>query len=162
MKQRLEAWGDTKIIQIASVVAINESGQILLLQRHSQDLGGGMWGTPGGRLENNELALSAALRELYEETGIAIHEAEQLGRHEVRMPHGTVHMTTFKVLIPDETTITIDPDEHHAHKWFNIDDLMDEQGLLWGAPTTLRDFGLMNDFDTDHTLNDGTQVLLLV
>jgi hypothetical protein len=47
MKERLQAWGDTKVILIVGVFAFNEHGELLLLQRHSEDLGGGQWGTPG-------------------------------------------------------------------------------------------------------------------
>lgn len=43
MKERLKAWGDTKIIPIVGCFAFNEAGELLLLQRHSDDLGGGQW-----------------------------------------------------------------------------------------------------------------------
>lgn len=56
MKQRLQAWGDSKIIPIVSCLILNDSGQLLLLKRHAANLGGGKWGPPGGRLEVDESA----------------------------------------------------------------------------------------------------------
>jgi 8-oxo-dGTP diphosphatase len=161
MKERLQAWGNTRIIHIASLFAFNEDGELLLLQRHSEDLGGGQWGTPGGRLDKGEDAETAVLREIDEETGIKAIKVKRLGIHEIRMPHGAVHMTSFTATIPRNTPITIDPAEHHAHAWFSVEGLLDEDNILWGIPSVLRDFGLFGDFDTDPTLADGSSVKLL-
>jgi 8-oxo-dGTP diphosphatase len=79
MKDRLQAWGDTKIIPIVGVFAFNEDGELFLLQRHSKDLGGGQWGTPGGRIDPGENADAAMKRELYEETRIQGVKLDVLG-----------------------------------------------------------------------------------
>lgn len=157
---RLKAWGNTRIIPIACVFVFNEAGELLLLQRHSEDLGGGKWGAPGGRLNADEDAFTAAVRELREETGIEAPEISLLGSHEVRMPHGTVRMTSFKTTVPDSTDIMIDPDEHHTYSWLELARLADHPGLLWGTPTILRDFELLK-VEADPTLTDGSEVLLL-
>ena len=49
MKQRLQVWGDSKIIKIVGAFVFNEDGEVLLLQRHTDDLGGGQWGTLCGK-----------------------------------------------------------------------------------------------------------------
>jgi 8-oxo-dGTP pyrophosphatase MutT (NUDIX family) len=54
VKERLQAWGDTKIVSIVGLFAFNENGELLLLQRHAEDLGCGQWGTPGGRIDPGE------------------------------------------------------------------------------------------------------------
>ncbi|MEK7153511.1 MAG: NUDIX hydrolase, partial [Patescibacteria group bacterium] len=149
------------IIRIASCFMFNESDELLLLQRHSEDLGGGLWGTPGGRLEEKEDAKKAVLREIYEETGLQLEDVAELGAHEVRMPHGVVNMTSFKARVPNTVAIRIDPEEHHAHAWFRLDGLLDEAGILWGIPTILHDFGLFPEFAEDPTLSDGSQAILL-
>lgn len=161
MKERLQAWGDTKIIPIAGLFAFNEEGELLLLQRHSEDLGGGQWGTPGGRLEGGENAETAVLREVGEETGIKSIQVKCLGAHLISMPHGAVRMTSFTATIPCNTPITIDAMEHHAYAWFRREGLLDEDNLLWGIPSILRDFGLLDDFAEDPTLADGSSVRLL-
>lgn len=43
MKQRLQAWGDSKVIEIVGAFVFNDEGEVLLLQRHAEDLGGGLW-----------------------------------------------------------------------------------------------------------------------
>jgi 8-oxo-dGTP pyrophosphatase MutT (NUDIX family) len=161
MKQRLQAWGDTKIISIVGAFVFNETGELLLLQRHSDDLGGGQWGTPGGRVEESEDADKAMRREFFEETGIKDVELMSLGTHKISMPHGTVSMTSYRVALPKLTEIIIDPEEHHAYAWFSLAGLLDEDNILWGVPSILRDFGLFGEFDKDPTLSDGSSVELL-
>jgi 8-oxo-dGTP pyrophosphatase MutT (NUDIX family) len=161
MKQRLEAWGDAQIIQIATCLILNEAGELLLLQRHSEDLGGGQWGTPGGRIENDENARMAALREVYEETGLQLNEMTELGIHEITMPHGAVRMTSFKAHVLRQVKVILDLEEHHAHAWFDPDELLEKENILWGVPTVLRDFGILKPFDEDPTLSDGSRVTLL-
>jgi len=39
MKHRLKAWGDSKIINIVGAFVFNDAGELLLLQRHTEDLG---------------------------------------------------------------------------------------------------------------------------
>jgi hypothetical protein len=39
--------------------------------------------------------------------------------------------------------------------------LLDEERILWGIPSVLRDFGLLRDFASDPTLHDGSSVELL-
>jgi 8-oxo-dGTP pyrophosphatase MutT (NUDIX family) len=161
MKDRLQAWGDTKIIPIVGVFAFNEDGELFLLQRHSKDLGGGQWGTPGGRIDPGEDAGAAMKRELYEETGIQGVKLDVLGSHLIHMPHGTVHMTSYLATLPKETDIILDPEEHHAYAWFSLKRLLDEDTILWGIPSMLKDFGLLEEFGSDPTLADGSSVELL-
>jgi mutator protein MutT len=141
MKERLKAWGDTKVIAIVGAFAFNEYGELLLLQRHSEDLGGGQWGTPGGRIDDGESAKDAMVREFYEETGIKERGFDLLGVHEIRMPHGTVKMTSYKTNVSKNVQIVLDPNEHHAFAWFNLKSLLDEDNILWGILSRTPFFG---------------------
>lgn len=76
------------------------------------------------------------------------------------MPHGTVHMTSFKTLVPSDTDVTIGPAEHHALTWLEPPKLLSHPGLLWGTPTILKDFGLLK-LELDPTLADGSKAILL-
>ncbi len=149
------------VIPIVGLFAFNEHGELLLLQRHSEDLGGGQWGTPGGRIDPGEEAYAAIQREVYEETAIEDLKLTMLGSHLIHMPHGTVHMTSYTANISSDTNILLDPDEHHAYAWFKLEGLLEEDNILWGIPTILRDFGLFSDFDNDPTLADGSSLELL-
>lgn len=61
---------------VAAVGVVCLRGDEVLLVRRGQPPLRGAWSLPGGRIEWGETARSAALRELYEETGV---EAEILG-----------------------------------------------------------------------------------
>jgi 8-oxo-dGTP diphosphatase len=161
MKTRLQAWGSSKVIAIACCAILNERGEVLLLQRHSDDLGGGLWCLPGGRMDAGEQPYETALREVQEETGLTLGDIRLLGEHEVRMPHGAVHMTSFRAHVSDDAAIVLDPEEHEAYKWLAPSLMAKHPAILWGVPTVLRDFDLVVELPTDPTLSDGSSVLLL-
>ena len=51
-----------------SCAIIENEGKFFIQQRQDDDVWGGLWEFPGGRLKNGESAAAAAKRELYEET----------------------------------------------------------------------------------------------
>lgn len=61
---------------VVQVMTINQKGQILLTQRVPEKTSGGKWECSGGCAVSGETARSAAVRELYEETGITAREDE--------------------------------------------------------------------------------------
>ncbi len=63
----------------AAVVALNEQGEILLLQEYRHPLGEVIYQLPGGLVDAGETPLSTAQRELLEETGYEAKEWERLG-----------------------------------------------------------------------------------
>ena len=70
----------------ASVVVVNEAGEILLLQRADT----GHWSVPAGVVDPGEQPADAAVRETYEETGILIEVDRVAGvaLHPVSYPNG--------------------------------------------------------------------------
>ncbi len=151
---------DKQPLPVASCLLFDESGHILLLKRQAAKQGGGLWAVPGGKIEPAEDAATTMRREVFEESGLQLDNADFLGVHELRMPHGVVHMTTFKATTPS-TVVAIKPDEHSAFGWFAPQQLLTTPRIIWGLPSTLRDFGLMPDFGADPTLRDGSQIILL-
>lgn len=136
-------------------------GRLLLLQRHRDDWGGGLWATPAGGLEAGESPHQAILREVHEETGIRLPSAEPLGVHLITMPHGSVRMQSFRAALDRPVRIRLSPEEHEAHDWFELRALLDQPNIIWATPTILRDFKLLPDFDIDPTLADGSTAVLL-
>jgi 8-oxo-dGTP pyrophosphatase MutT (NUDIX family) len=148
-------------LQISCCLIFDNQGRVLLLQRHSDDLGGGMWGLPGGKQDEGEDSLTAAKREVNEETGLKTSEVTYLGLHEIRMPHRVVHMKSYKTMVSGTELISLNPDEHGAYKWLDIPSLLVADDIMWGIPTTLVDFGILDTLLVDSTLADGSQAILL-
>jgi 8-oxo-dGTP pyrophosphatase MutT (NUDIX family) len=148
-------------LNIVCCLVFDKQDRILLLQRHSQDLGGGLWGQPGGRQEPNEKPEVTAIREVQEETGLNLREVKYLGKHELQMPHGVAHMKTFQAQVKGDEKIIIDKEEHENYRWFPLVNLLKSKDIIWGLPTSLMDFGLIKPFEIDRTLADGSQAILL-
>ena len=81
----------------ASVIVINENGELLLQKRRDN----GLWGYHGGSVELDEVVEEAAARELYEETGLTAHGLELFGVFPVRRCIMYIRTATrFQMLIP--------------------------------------------------------------
>lgn len=61
---------------VVQVMTINSKGNILLTQRVPQKTSGGKWECSGGCAVSGETSKEAAVRELFEETGIRADESE--------------------------------------------------------------------------------------
>ena len=57
---------------VVQIMTVNNNGEILLTQRVPQKTSGGKWECSGGCAISGETSLTAAARELYEETGIRV------------------------------------------------------------------------------------------
>lgn len=75
MYSKHTADANTRIRVGVGVFVRNSSGQILLEKRSDN----GMWGLPGGNLEPGESIADAAVREVREETGLAIRLSRLIG-----------------------------------------------------------------------------------
>ena len=65
-----------KTVTISAVALINENHEILLTQRPEGKSLAGMWEFPGGKIEPEETADRAAVREMEEELGVRIAEED--------------------------------------------------------------------------------------
>lgn len=62
--------GGDELLQVPSVsIALRDAGGRVLLARHSE---GGVWLLPGGAIEPAETPADAAVREMFEETGLLV------------------------------------------------------------------------------------------
>ena len=84
-------------IHAAIVVVYNDEGEVLLLQRHDEDreFPGGGWCFPGGKLNEGEKPLEAAVREVLEETGLEVKCFATLGVRESISPRGRLFEITI-------------------------------------------------------------------
>jgi len=79
-------------IEIAVAALLRRNGsnvEVLIARRHAAAVRGDLWEFPGGKCDDGESAAHAAVRELLEETGIAVDVADALvlGRVEQHDPH---------------------------------------------------------------------------
>jgi 8-oxo-dGTP pyrophosphatase MutT (NUDIX family) len=71
-----------RLIAAGLLVLARDTGRVLMIQRAKEDdadNAGGKWELPGGRLDDGEMPLDAALREWKEETGLELPEGKVQG-----------------------------------------------------------------------------------
>lgn len=146
---------------IVSCFVFDHDGNLLLLKRHRDDWGGGLWATPAGAIDPGETPESAVLREVLEETGLMLESAEYLGMHDLTMPHASARMRSFKATVRHPAPVVLRADEHEEYRWFPLATLLEHPDIIWATPTILRDFDLLPDFELDPTLADGSTAIRL-
>jgi 8-oxo-dGTP diphosphatase len=104
---------------IALVAAFNNSKEILLLKRPDGIHCGGLWSFPGGRVEEGETPLNAAVRELKEETGLSGTLWRHLGKGSHAYPDRRLHFLFFICHCPDISGLS----SESAHAWSRVDEL---------------------------------------
>lgn len=116
-----------------SACYLEKEGKLLLLQRAANKLEAGKWGVPAGKLEKNELPIDAAVRELFEETGISIGSSQiySLASLYIRKPEMSYIYHLFKVRI-DHLPIVCLSSEHQSYAWASFDELIN-MPLMAGA-----------------------------
>ena len=107
-----------------AISAIIKSNQILLIKRLRGDYIG-LWGLPGGKIEENEHLSEAAVREVFEEAGIKSDFKNYLGvvsEHLIEkgriIKHFLLHICELE---PKTTDILNDSEGRLA--WFDLNDL---------------------------------------
>lgn len=85
------------MIKVAVGVVFDDKQRILITQRAEHISHGGFWEFPGGKLEADELAEAALVREIKEEVGVDVLEYRFLG--DLNHDYGTraVHLFVFAV-----------------------------------------------------------------
>lgn len=107
-------------LHVMAGVLRDGSGRVLLAQRPAGDALAGLWEFPGGKREPGEDRLAALARELDEEIGIGIEDAEPLIRVPWRDPGKAVLLDAWSVARWRGTPVGR---EGQALRWVAIDDL---------------------------------------
>ncbi|MDD2181426.1 MAG: NUDIX hydrolase [Bacilli bacterium] len=116
----------------ASVFVINPENKKILLVHHKKF---NKWVQPGGHIEDNETPEEAALREVYEETGVKVKLLGRrfpreddfirpLGIQNNRNNSGDIHIDIIYAAIPiNNVDIIINIEENHDARWFSREEL---------------------------------------
>lgn len=108
------------LIAVAAGVLTDAAGRILLARRPDRAHAGGFWEFPGGKLEPGEEPRAGLCRELAEEIGIRVEDAEPLVTYRHAYPERVVELHVFRV-----TAWTGEPRglEGQPLRWVRRDDL---------------------------------------
>jgi 8-oxo-dGTP diphosphatase len=129
------------VIPCVGAVITDEAGRLLLIRR-GHEPGKGLWSIPGGRVEPGESDESALVREVREETGLAVRAGDLIGA--VRRPAGTAG-TEFDIrdYAAQVTGGTLAAgDDADDAMWASAGDL-DALPLTDGLLDTLRSWGVL-------------------
>lgn len=103
--------------------ALVQDEKVLIVQRPNGDVGAGLWEFPGGKIETNETAQGALVREIQEELSIEIQPLHDLGwiTHEYEKAIIDLNLWTAR-----QTGGTLVLNEHQALQWRRPEDLQPE------------------------------------
>jgi len=93
-----EGGAERPVTEVAVGVLVQPDGSFLLTSRPAGKVYTGYWEFPGGKLEPGESVVQALRRELHEELGIEVQEAQPWKSELVDYPHALVRLNFCKVL----------------------------------------------------------------
>jgi len=99
---------------------VERDGAVLYLRRAPGVFLGGRWELPGGTVEPGEAHEAAAVREVAEETGLAVRIVGELARHswmDVSGRDRRVHARIFDVAEEAPRDVTLNEAEHDRFVW---------------------------------------------
>lgn len=102
---------------VSDVLVRHVDGSYLLMKRDERKNLGGMWeATAGGSALKGEDSYACAMRELYEETGIAAGELTELGRV-VHHENKTIYVEYLCITDVDKSGIVLQEGETSDYRW---------------------------------------------
>ena len=105
------------------VITNEQQPKVLLIQRGNEPFKG-CWAFPGGFMDMDETTEHCAVRELKEETGLAVSDLHQIGAYSKidRDPRGRTISVAYLVIIDSPVEVTGQDDAAKA-EWFPITNL---------------------------------------
>tara|TARA_Y100000741_G_scaffold226631_1_gene173091 strand:+ start:96 stop:512 length:417 start_codon:yes stop_codon:yes gene_type:complete len=126
-------------INVVAAIIINQN-KILIGKRKDDDIGGGKWEFPGGKIEIGETNKEALKRELHEELGINAKIGKELMNYE-HMFKTTIYNINFMEIIEYEGEIR--NNAHSEIKWVEFSNLL-EYDFISGDDRFIQSFLKVN------------------
>jgi 8-oxo-dGTP diphosphatase len=106
-------------IQVTAAILVKD-GRVLIAQRRPDDVMGGKWEFPGGKIDPGETPEACLRRELHEELGIVaeVHDLFAVNRHDY--PDRRIELRAYNVTLR-QGDITLN--EHSDARWIAVDQL---------------------------------------
>lgn len=114
--------------QMRVVACYIECGRrFLVLHRRDHKPQGNTWCIPGGKRDEDEDALTALLREIFEETGIRMERSAVVRRETfyVRYPDFDFIYERFSYALAGVPVVTLSPKEHKAFRWVTPEEALE-------------------------------------
>jgi 8-oxo-dGTP diphosphatase len=114
---------DIKPLALAvRLLLFNDRGEVLLLQRsYSSKTNPGKWELPGGKIDSGEPFDAALLREIQEETGLAVRLHHAAGTAEQQVPAWhVIHLVMTGTILSGSLRIS---SEHETFRWTGIGEM---------------------------------------
>ncbi|ONI74777.1 7,8-dihydro-8-oxoguanine-triphosphatase [Actinosynnema sp. ALI-1.44] len=99
---------------------VTRDDKILFIRRDRGAFLGGRWELPGGTVEPGEPSEDTAVREIAEETGLAVRvvgERASSSWPDISGKPLTINATIFDVVEDGEAEVVLNPGEHDAYAW---------------------------------------------
>lgn len=114
----------TKLVGKVLIFYINlQKPLLLILQRSIHSSAPGLGDLPGGKIEENESVERGTIREVKEETGLALKTLLLLTSYELLHPSGITNIEYLFYAIGDTQEILINPLEHYSFRWITLDEI---------------------------------------
>ena len=99
-------------------------GKFVIVLRHDHKPNGGTWGLPAGKVDPGEDNETAALRELFEETGYRAtdSELEHLGDYDFGPADKRYTFATYRVKLMTPHGMIIEDAAHAEYRWVTADE----------------------------------------
>ncbi|MBC6463143.1 NUDIX hydrolase [Actinomadura sp. HBU206391] len=127
--------GHTPGFRRAAVVlcVVERAGElrVIVIKRADRGRNAGQWGLPGGRLEDGETPVRAALRELHEEIGLRVGVSDVLGRLDDFPAASGFAITPIVVAPADPGPVRRSPAEVHSVHFVGLDRLAAPDTARW-------------------------------
>ena len=128
------------VIPCVGAVIKDDQGRLLLIKRGHAP-GAGLWSLPGGRIEPGETDTEALVREIREETGLAVEAGGLLGT--VRRPAGDGDVFDIRDYAATVTGGVLQPGDDAADaRWVDATEL-ESLPITEGLTETLTSWGVL-------------------
>ncbi len=117
-----------QVVKVAIALLTDKKKRLLVTRRGSNSTYAGWWEFPGGKLEINETAEQALAREVYEELGVVVQQANYLGELVHTYPEVTVNLLAYHVINYQGTPVCCEQ----------------QQDLRWVSRAALGDYQLLD------------------